>query len=60
MYSFSYKAAELKEIGLRIFKIGSGEMTDIPSLLKIADLGNPMIVSTGMVIITKLKEHIKL
>ena len=46
---FSYKAAvELKEIGLKIFKIGSGEMTDIPSLLKIADLGNPMIVSTGM------------
>lgn len=46
---FSYKAAvELKNIGLRIFKIGSGEMTDIPSLLKIADLGNPMIVSTGM------------
>ena len=46
---FSYKAAvELKEIGLDIFKIGSGEMTDIPSLLKIAKLGNPMIVSTGM------------
>ncbi len=46
---FSYKAAvELKKIGLDLFKIGSGEMTDIPSLLKIADLGNPMIVSTGM------------
>tara|TARA_Y100000768_G_C23990541_1_gene692303 strand:- start:9283 stop:10308 length:1026 start_codon:yes stop_codon:yes gene_type:complete len=46
---FSYQAAvELKQIGLDIFKIGSGEMTDIPSLLKIADLGNPMIVSTGM------------
>jgi len=46
---FSYKAAvELKDIGLDIFKIGSGEMTDIPSLLKIANLGNPMIVSTGM------------
>jgi N-acetylneuraminate synthase len=46
---FSYKAAvELKSIGLDIFKIGSGEMTDVPSLLKIADLGNPMIVSTGM------------
>jgi sialic acid synthase SpsE len=46
---FSYKAAvELKSIGLDIFKIGSGEMTDVPSLLKIAALGNPMIVSTGM------------
>jgi len=46
---FSYKAAiELKDIGLDIFKIGSGEMTDVPSLLKIGELGNPMIVSTGM------------
>jgi sialic acid synthase SpsE len=46
---FSYKAAvELKSIGLDIFKIGSGEMTDVPSLLKIGALGNPMIVSTGM------------
>lgn len=46
---FSYKAAqELNEIGLEAFKIGSGEMTDIPSLLKIAEFGKPMIVSTGM------------
>ncbi|OUU24037.1 MAG: CMP-N-acetylneuraminic acid synthetase [Candidatus Endolissoclinum sp. TMED37] len=46
---FSYQAAvELKEIGLGIFKIGSGELTDLYSLSKIAELGNPMIVSTGM------------
>ena len=46
---FSYKAAcELAEIGVSAFKIGSGEMTDIPSLLKIAEFGKPMIVSTGM------------
>jgi N-acetylneuraminate synthase len=46
---FSWKAAqELNEIGVEAFKIGSGEMTDIPSLRKIALLGKPMIVSTGM------------
>ena len=46
---FSYKAAEeLKEIGVDVFKIGSGEMTDIPSLVRIAKFGKPMIVSTGM------------
>ena len=46
---FSYKAAlELYEIGVDCFKIGSGEMTDIPSLEKIAELGIPMILSTGM------------
>jgi N-acetylneuraminate synthase len=47
---FSYKASlELTECtNIKRFKIGSGEMTDIPSLLKIAALGLPMIISTGM------------
>tara|TARA_B100000795_G_C22805767_1_gene444805 strand:- start:4234 stop:5253 length:1020 start_codon:yes stop_codon:yes gene_type:complete len=47
---FSYKASiELIEhTNIKRFKIGSGEMTDIPSLKKIADLGLPMIISTGM------------
>lgn len=46
---FSLKAAyELNEIGVSAFKIGSGEMTDIPTIQAIAKLGKPMIVSTGM------------
>ena len=46
---FSWKAAqELDEIGVDAFKIGSGEMTDVPTLVRIADLGKPMLVSTGM------------
>ncbi len=46
---FSLKAAqEINEIGVDAFKIGSGEMTDVPSLEEIAKLGKPMIVSTGM------------
>ena len=36
------------ELDVPGFKIGSGEMTDIPSLLKIAELNKPMILSTGM------------
>ncbi len=47
---FSYAAAcELhRENLLAAIKIGSGEMTDIPSLLRMAKFGVPMIVSTGM------------
>ena len=57
---FSYKAAvELHEMGLEIFKIGSGEMTDIPSLKAIADLGKPMILSTGMCIWEEIDETVE-
>lgn len=47
---FSWAAArELDTLGGMVaYKIGSGEMTDVPSLLRIAGLGKPMIVSTGM------------
>ncbi|MBI1208066.1 MAG: CMP-N-acetylneuraminic acid synthetase [Azospirillum sp.] len=46
---FSLKAAqELATLDVAAYKIGSGEMTDIPSLVRIAALGRPMIVSTGM------------
>lgn len=53
---FSLKAAyELNEIGVSAFKIGSGEMTDIPTLQAIAKLGKPMIVSTGMCNMEEIK-----
>lgn len=46
---FSRKAAEeLHGLGLAAFKIGSGELTDLPTLKVIAGLGKPMILSTGM------------
>jgi len=46
---FSWKAAqEIHELGVEAFKIGSGEMTDIPTLERISSFGKPMIVSTGM------------
>lgn len=47
---FCLKAAmELHKEGLLdVIKIGSGEMTDIPTLKHIANLRRPMIISTGM------------
>lgn len=53
---FSYKAAcELEEAGIAYaFKIGSGEMTDIPSLKRIAAFGRPMIISSGMCTLEEL------
>ena len=46
---FSRKAAEeLNEMGVSAFKIGSGELTDLPTLKVIASFGKPMILSTGM------------
>jgi N-acetylneuraminate synthase len=53
---FSLKAAyEINEVGVDAFKIGSGEMTDIPTLLRIAELGKPMIISTGMSTLDEIK-----
>lgn len=52
---FSYKAAlELKnKINLDAYKIGSGELTDIPFITKVSKFKKPMIISTGM---SNLKE----
>lgn len=50
------KAAEqLYKIGCRDFKIGSGEMTDIPTLLKIAKFARNMIISTGMSTLSEIE-----
>lgn len=38
----------LNELGIDIFKIPSGEITNLPYLEKIAQLGKPIIISTGM------------
>jgi sialic acid synthase SpsE len=46
---FSRKAAkEIHGLGVGAFKIGSGELTNLPTLKAIARFGNPMILSTGM------------
>lgn len=56
---FSYRAAkELHELGVEAFKIGSGEMTDIPSLRRIARFGKPMILSTGMCTVDEIDDTV--
>lgn len=38
----------LEELGLPLYKVPSGEITNLPYLQKIAGLGKPVILSTGM------------
>jgi N-acetylneuraminate synthase len=46
---FSLKAAcLLDEMGAEGFKIGSGETEDLPMIEKIARIGKPMMISSGM------------
>lgn len=45
----------LDELGLPLFKVGSGEVTNLPLVEYIAKKGKPMIVSTGMTTMEELK-----
>jgi len=46
---FDEESADLlAELGMEIFKVGSGELTNRPLLEHIARKGRPMVVSTGM------------
>ena len=46
---FSAKAAEeLNELGVKAFKIGSGEFSDLPFIEKVCKFKKPVILSTGM------------
>jgi N,N'-diacetyllegionaminate synthase len=38
----------LSDLGMEIFKIPSGEITNLPYLMKVAKLVKPVIISTGM------------
>ena len=55
---FSWKAAQELEsfVSPKMYKIGSGELTDLPTLLLISDFKKPMIISTGMSEIDEIKE----
>lgn len=46
---FSMEALDfLNEIGISAFKVGSGECNHIPMIEKMAEIGKPVIISTGM------------
>ena len=49
----------LKELGLNLFKIPSGELTNLPYLEKIALLADEIILSTGMSTMQEIGDAIK-
>ncbi|MEK3854453.1 N-acetylneuraminate synthase [Cytobacillus sp. FSL H8-0458] len=52
----------LYEMGVKAFKIGSGDLTNIPLIKKIDEKGLPIILSTGMANLGEIEEaldHIK-
>jgi N,N'-diacetyllegionaminate synthase len=56
---FSLEAAELLNgIGMRRYKIPSGEITNIPLLEKIATFGKPVILSSGMSYYSELDDAV--
>lgn len=56
---FCAEAADvLHALGAAAFKIGSGEMTNLPMLRHIARMGKPMIVSTGMATLAEIAETV--
>ncbi len=50
----------LAEIGMDIFKIPSGEITNLPYLIKIGKLKRKVILSTGMSSISDIKEAVSI
>ena len=49
----------LHSIGMRLWKIPSGEITNLPLLLKIASLHEPIIMSTGMSKLSEVADAVK-
>lgn len=49
-------ASLLKEIGVHAYKIGSGDLTNIPFLKKIDMFGVPVLLSTGMANMDEVRE----
>lgn len=49
----------LEELGMDLYKIPSGEITNLPYLRKIAALGKQVILSTGMCTMEEVKEAVE-
>ncbi len=57
---FDEKSADfLEELGVPLFKMSSGELTNHPLLQWVAKKGRPMIVSTGMANLEEIKDALK-
>ncbi|HTK19658.1 MAG TPA: N-acetylneuraminate synthase [Mucilaginibacter sp.] len=53
-----YSLEFLHELGLTLFKVPSGEITNRPYLEKIADLADEIIISTGMCTMDEIEEAV--
>jgi N,N'-diacetyllegionaminate synthase len=49
----------LNELGISVFKVPSGELTNFPYLRKISTLKQSLILSTGMATIEEIRESLK-
>ncbi len=59
--AFSFAAVErLEKFNVVAYKIGSGEMNNLPLIEEVAKLKKPMIISTGMNKIKSINETIKI
>jgi N,N'-diacetyllegionaminate synthase len=54
-----YSIAFLKELGCEIWKIPSGEITNLPYLEKVASMHEPIIMSTGMSSLGEVEAAVK-
>ena len=50
--------AYLEKLGMKLWKIPSGEITNLPYLIKIAKTGKPVIMSTGMAELEEVEEAV--
>lgn len=51
-------AAFLDKLGVVAFKIGSGELTNLPLLREVSSFGRPMLVSTGMAQLSEVRRAV--
>ena len=52
-------ASRLDDLGVELFKIGSGECNNIPLIKHVASFGKPMILSTGMNDINSVRKSVE-
>ena len=50
----------LAELGLSFWKIPSGEVTNLPYLIKVAEIGKPIVLSTGMCTLKEVEQAVSI
>lgn len=59
--AFDFESIEfLKKLGMKIWKIPSGEITNLPYLRKISEVADKIIISTGMSNLEEIEQALKI